>query len=160
MSAAKTITCEFRMLLEKSTGVHHGYLHALPVIAQCIGRRSLHGFKAPVLFVLVRLPRLLGSFEISIRCGNLPLFHIGCRCRTGTEHESCDSQRYNALGGLGLARMLFVGNDVLLMSHAPLGLENAIHLLSPNKWFVWSCLSRNDEKVHLPDYPAPPRNLI
>ena len=118
----------------QEAGVHHANLDALTVVAKRIGGGGLHRLEAPILVVFGCFPRLLGRIDLSRIVGNKARIlastlrgHIGCRCRTGTEHQRRYSQRHGTLSSLCLGGVLFVGDDVLLMSHAPLGLENAIH---------------------------------
>ena len=126
LDGVPTITGKFLMRRQEA-GVHHADLDALAMIAKRISRRSLHGREAPVLLVFSRFKRLLGLLEHEGIVCDKACVNKGSRSGTGGEHHGCHSQRHGALRRLGLGRMLFVCDDVLLMSHAPLGLENAIH---------------------------------
>ena len=127
MRSMETVAGEFRMLLKKSTGVHHGNCSVLTMVTQRISRRGIHGRQPPVLLILSSLPGLLGLFQLSRVLGDKAGIHVRSRGNAGTKHQRRHGERHGTLGSLGLGRMLFVCDDVLLMSHAPLGLENAIH---------------------------------
>ena len=136
LDSVPTIAGKFLMRRQEA-GVHHANLDALTVVAKRIGGGGLHRLEAPILVVFGCFPRLLGRIDLSRIVGNKARIlastlrgHIGCRCSTGTEHERRHCKRHGALRRLGLRCVLFVGDDVLLMSHAPLGLEYAIHLFN------------------------------
>lgn len=85
----------------------------------------MHGLQAPVSVVFGRFKGTLGfsnrgAADVRVRV------HVG-GLRAGSHHEGRNGDGNGALGSLALRGVMFVDDNVLLVSSTPLGLENAIH---------------------------------
>ena len=138
VSGGETVAGKIRVLLKKSTGVHHADSNGPAVEAQSVRIGGAHGFKTPVLLVFGSLPGGNGSLNgfsggvLGEEAGS----HVCGGGAAGSKHEGGNGKSDGALRGLALGCMMFVGHDVLLMSCAPLCLEDSIHLVSPKKMVV------------------------
>ena len=123
----ETVTCQIRMLLQESAGVHHANGNTLTAIAQCIRRRSIHCSQTPISFVFIGFPGLFRLFKLCAVLSYKTRFNISSRSSRCA--ESCgNSNSYNsALGGLAVRLLCFVRNDKATANIVPQCLESLIH---------------------------------
>ena len=114
------------------------WIAALTVVAERISARGLHGRETPVLLIFFGFPGTLVTDLAGVlvaarsRKGRTGQFdrHISGKSRTRSKCGGNSNGSHGRFGCLTARHVLFIGNDVLLTSGAPNGLESAIHFVN------------------------------